>query len=658
MVHRHRRTALIALALYSAVLAVLFQEPIRRGIGISPYDLTYRFSNFAYLEPGLHPSNDTLVDQPLQFEIWHEYARREIRAGRIPWTNPYQGGGLPLVGNFQSALFYPSQILYYLLPRNFASVLSAFLRLLCAAMGTFCLLRVLHVSRGVSWIGGMAFALGGFNIVWLGHPHTNCSILLPWILLLVYKIACFEVRWQNYAWLTALITLLFFGGHPGTIFHVLFAAAWFGGYFFFRRRTGRIRCAALTLASLCLAVALASVQLVPFFLYLRQSAAAQLRNQEGATPSSSPRVVLSWLVPKVFGSPRDGTEQISWAKFHFPSFFSGLDVWASTRVNFNESVGGYVGSVFLLLMPIAFLRPGRRRWVYWIGGLMLISLLLGCSIEPVVWLFNHVPGFAVVNNTRMQLIWGMFTVILGAFGLDYILGMRSRLSPVISTSLFTAGLVIAGALALGYFVFQSAAGRGPASLFPSHEGLKQVSFLMLRLGVLSVAASLFWRWRIGAAAMVAIVALLVGSEAMSYAMNYNPAFDLDRRYPVTPGIRFLQSHAGANWTLFLGDVLFPDMPTIYGIRDLRSYDAMERQSFREVLVRRLHIDPTLDQVNWVPDSMSIHAVEEELHLQIAYVAVHAPGKLAEGARSEYRGELQYQGPDFVIYSVPHGQVKQ
>jgi hypothetical protein len=241
MARQYGRTALIALALYSAVLAVLFQEPIRRGIGISPYDLTYRFSNFAYLEPGLHPSNDTLVDQPLQFEIRHEYARREIRAGRIPWTNPYQGGGTDL--------------------------------------------------RNV-------------------HGYSR------------------RVRARLHSW--------------------------------------------------------------------------------------------------------------------------------------NE--------------------------------------------KPLV------PGYI--------------------------------------QRLFTAGLVIAGALALGYFVFQSAAGRGPGSLFPSHEGLKQVSFLMLRLGVLSAAASLFWRWRIGAAAMVAIVALLVGSEAMSYAMNYNPAFDLHRRYPVTPGIRFLQSHAGANWTLF------------------------------------------------------------------------------------------------------------
>ena len=48
-----------------------------------------------------------LSDPVWQFAPWVEFAGSELRAGRLPLWNPHQDGGVPLLGNGQSALGSP-----------------------------------------------------------------------------------------------------------------------------------------------------------------------------------------------------------------------------------------------------------------------------------------------------------------------------------------------------------------------------------------------------------------------------------------------------------------------------------------------------------------------------------------------------------------------
>src|SRR5512141_137768 len=49
----------------------------------------------------------SLSDPVWQFVPWLELARRESAAGRLPFWNPYQDGGVPLLGNSISSLGSP-----------------------------------------------------------------------------------------------------------------------------------------------------------------------------------------------------------------------------------------------------------------------------------------------------------------------------------------------------------------------------------------------------------------------------------------------------------------------------------------------------------------------------------------------------------------------
>ncbi len=367
MLHR-RSHSLLAACGYLLILLFLFSDSVRTGRGISAADLIYQFDCFSYLAPpGYRPANALLEDQVTQFEPWRYYARQQIRSGHLPIDNPWQGGGVPLLGNYQSALLYPTQLAYYVLPENLASLLSAVGRLLAAGLGTWLLCRSLGISRPVAWTAGAMFALGGFNVAWLGHPHSNCSILLPWVLWMTLRLFCCprRHRWRRVIGLGIVAALLMLGGHPATVFHVLFCAGTLALFLALRRlwrarRRAMPRRAVLPSVgralgrwgvAMLLGALLASPALVPFVLYLRQSAAWVTRQDHGGS-AESPRILLTWLAPNVFGNPRDNNSAVSIFSIPAPQ---PIERWLVKDENFNEAIGGYVGSAFLLASPFGLL---------------------------------------------------------------------------------------------------------------------------------------------------------------------------------------------------------------------------------------------------------------------------------------------------------------
>ena len=60
--------------------------------------------------------NPTLSDVTFQIQPWLLHLRRELRAGRPPFWNPYQFSGAPFWSNGQSAPLFPLHLLFVALP--------------------------------------------------------------------------------------------------------------------------------------------------------------------------------------------------------------------------------------------------------------------------------------------------------------------------------------------------------------------------------------------------------------------------------------------------------------------------------------------------------------------------------------------------------------
>ncbi|HEX5009157.1 MAG TPA: hypothetical protein VFY71_02055, partial [Planctomycetota bacterium] len=275
-----RATALLAVALGLLLAGTLFREALFDGQVLSPADCLLRLPPWAAEAPrGFLPGNPVLSDQATQFQPWALLEQRQLDAGIPPLWNPYAACGQPLFANMQSAFLSPYAIWRWLLPLGAALVAIAISKLLVAGVGTALLARRLGCSPVAACVAGLAFALGGFQMLWLGHPHSATASLLPVLLLLVeHWLERGGRGWLPVGWALAVAALVL-SGHVETALHVaLIVALWSVLRGAGRPWRARLAQLAALLGWAVVGALVAGVQWVPFVEYLLQSSAYAQRS--------------------------------------------------------------------------------------------------------------------------------------------------------------------------------------------------------------------------------------------------------------------------------------------------------------------------------------------------------------------------------------------
>jgi hypothetical protein len=308
-----------------------------------------------------------LSDPVLQFVPWLELARRELLAGRLPLWNPYQDGGVPLLGNGQSALGSPLVWPALVLGLRPGWNLSLLLRALLAAAGAFAWLRDRGRSSEAAALGAIAFGLSGPFVAWLEHPHTLAAAGVPLLLLFGGRLAE-RPAWRNLAGLALATYLVLSGGHPET---ALLAALLAAAYALFRGgRPARLLAPA---SGALLGAGLAAPLLFPFLSYFAASAArAGHARQPFILPASA---LVRFLLPSEAGShPIEAAATVSLAVLALVPF--GL---AGLRRDRERAFWGVAGAALLFLAyggaPARAL--GSVTGAYFSRALLLLPLALG-----------------------------------------------------------------------------------------------------------------------------------------------------------------------------------------------------------------------------------------------------------------------------------------
>jgi len=164
--------------------------------------------------------NEGLLDQTVQFVPWTIYAVERLKKGEIPLWNPYSQLGVPFLGNGQSAIFYPTMLLHLALPPSWSWTIAAALKLFVAGVGVWVLAGKYGLRGSPRLLSSIVFMLCGFNVVWLNHPQTNVSVLLPWAVL-VTELLVERVTLMRVLGGALVFAIQFLGGHPGTCIHLL-----------------------------------------------------------------------------------------------------------------------------------------------------------------------------------------------------------------------------------------------------------------------------------------------------------------------------------------------------------------------------------------------------------------------------------------------------
>jgi len=553
------------LAVFTLLVCALFFSALFGGWVLLPSGNLVGAVPFRNLPPPPH-GNWLQGDLIHQITPWMLEVRRAVFDGRWPLWNARAGAGMPLLGDPQSQAFQPLVAAAWMLPFRQAVAVSSALRVFVALAFMLLFLRRLRLGEAAALCGALAYGLGGFLLLWLGWPIGNGAALLPALLYAVARIDD-EGRRRDSVLLFGVTAAVLLGGHPETQLYELTC----GGLFLLARIAARPmwreRWALLLRSGLAMALAAAAMApvLLPIAEYLPMSHRASLVRYYLAPQPLGPALA-------VLAKPEVRT---AWAKrarervlpVAAPRAFGDLEEYWGGE-NFIEDTSGCAGAAalfaaLLALVPLRRDGGGRFPQERFAIGLLLVSLALLAQPPGFDVLFGRLPvagATAIHQHHRVLLLVNLAIAWLAACTVErWTLGRLRR--PVV----LAAGVALAGLIAWIY-VSQPSPETGRVVYSLAEGGLAaQLLAVALTLALFLVrpGASRWGRWSQWALAGVVAVELFGLHGAV------NSATPRLFSYPAAPSIAFLQKSLGPSRMMGLGQAFLPNIPLIYGLRDVR-----------------------------------------------------------------------------------------
>lgn len=349
------------------------------------------------------------------YYYWRHFGFESLREGFIPLWNPFIFCGVPFAAYPESALFYPPNLIFLLLPLARALNWSFIIHLAGLAFFQYLFLRWLDSGRWASILGALTLVLGAPVILHItaGHLSNLCS--MAWLPILFLTAASFARR-KRPVWAVALGVgggLQILAGHWQYVFY---SAIWifiFLIYAFLTRRDFKkshwITLATGTAAAALVAFGLTAIQVVPALSLAEESFRKTLDYRWAATFSLPPINLLTVLSPSFLG---DSLRSLYWGRNYF---------W---------EMCGYIGLIPLGL-AISGLLLRRRRFSLFFALMAVGSLVLALGGYTPLFrgLYLTVPGFRYFRGSAKFLFFFAFAVsVLAARGVDC-LGRAGRMAP-------------------------------------------------------------------------------------------------------------------------------------------------------------------------------------------------------------------------------------
>ncbi len=441
----------------------------------------------------------------------YRFAAASLRAGDLPLWNPHLYGGAPFLADMQTGLFYPPNLILFLLAPHFSYKVMegmAVLHLFLAGLFMYLCLRYLEPDRPLrlpaALLGAIAYMFSDLFVIHFGNLNLIAvAAWLPLIALFFWR----ALRTRRPGWAVGAgvaLGLATLAGHLQITLYIGLTLAVMAGVeamSIYRRVrlssiVGRpVSCLLWPLLALVItagvAVGLSAPVLLPALEYARLSPRAALSYREAARYSLVPALLGQMLVPALFSSRE-------------PSLYWG--VW-------DRVAAGYLGILPLILAGLAvLLRRGRRVRLFVI--LAIAALLLALGGESVVhgWAYRLLPGFGQLRApARLVFVLDFALAALAALGLERLLSPLGRRPRKVLQAAWRGLLGFGGAAAVvggawAYLVIFQAQDRDPTLFWRVSAAGNGVILALLLLGgsLAWLAARLSGRLRRGTLAWLAV----------------------------------------------------------------------------------------------------------------------------------------------------------
>jgi len=529
------------------------------------------------------------ADLSNQFIAWREFGFHELRSGNLALWNPHLFSGVPYLGGFQSAMFYPPNMLHLLLPSAVAiNILIAFHIFLSGLfMYLWALRRGLHELPAT--MSGALLMFGGTQFYHIYAGHLPNLLSMAWVPLLFLALDGFFAS-RDLKWILlgmGALAMQILAGHPQYVFYTCVSA---GIYWCFRvaKAKRRMTVTAGLVAIFVGAAALTAVQLLTGFDASAQTVRGQGVPYEFATMFSfPPENLLTLVAPDFFGN-----------MIH-TSYWGRCYLWEMSL---------FMSVVGLALAIFGAIRGDKKLRLFALPmALVLLLLALGSHTPLFKVLYNYFPAFDRFRGTSKFIFQAsVFLALLAGVGLDTLLKSHKKHARLVlsvaggSLAAFGASLALLSATGdnpvrwwRGIMHAVSATGETylPALTYASAEFVAQAAAnaargLAVAAGALAVLAGMLWvsrrrRWAAYGIALLAIV------EVFIFARASRVTFELAE--VTMPSIqRFIKEHPGDYRVL---NLMNPNLALLTKKGDLWGYDPGVSERYAQFMAFTQRQDP-------------------------------------------------------------------
>ncbi|MCL4354273.1 YfhO family protein [Patescibacteria group bacterium] len=507
------------LALILVVVCAFFY-PIFKGNIPFPGDILvndnpYSSQSFLGYSPGGYPNKAQGPDVTKEIYPWRYFSINEIKSGNLPFWNPHNFSGNPQMANFQTGIFYPFNLLYFIFSFNLAWTLIIMLQPFLAAVFMYYFLRKsLSLSNIPSIVGGIAFGFSSYMSVWMEYGNIGSTLLwLPLALLFAKKMYEEKNLSLNFLILTLIYTISILAGYIQGVFYIYVISFL---YFFFQVFLKRDKIAYKKILffflSLLFPLALSFFQVFPTLLLFSNSTRGAYSLEQISKMLAPVYYWITAFVPDFFGNP------------------ATRNYWYS---------GTYIETVMYAGVGIIFFAfyaalKSRVSEVKFFTGLAALSLIIASNIPGIKFFYLlPIPMISTTVPTREFNVLIFSLVILSAIGIEHWIKEKDYKTKI---TFFFALIyfLIWGAV----FFLTKILGIDPVNISVAKRNLIIPTFFAF-----STIAIFYIKFK-NAKLSYFLLIILVCADLFYFFNKITPFSPSELTYPSTPIISHLQKTAG------------------------------------------------------------------------------------------------------------------
>jgi hypothetical protein len=313
----------------------------------------------------------------------YAYEAARLRAGAVPFWNPYQAAGQPFLASLQPGVLYPARLLLLLFDVPTAMRWSTMGHIVLTALATFACCRAVGASRaGAALGGGIMVIVFSFTNVF-SPSYMEAGTWIPVAAFAFMRVvAGGGLGWAALLGVAAAMPALA-GGYQLTMYFPYGLAAFalavavdarWRGAFWTPRTLGLVAVAGV------LALATAAPQLATTLAWTTET-------QRPAAPLTDPQIAPVLKLPS------------QWIR--------------DTFVPGNSWQSSYLSVPGVVLALVGFASSGALGAILGVGALFFYGLSLGPG-TPIFPLYRYIPGFALFRLPQRLMTLVVFLAAVGA----------------------------------------------------------------------------------------------------------------------------------------------------------------------------------------------------------------------------------------------------